>query len=69
MNDEKIAYSNLTGIDIDEQRRIWDERGKGYYGEYLVFCTLYKNIIGNCKLLMNLTIPTEASWKNLKLIF
>lgn len=63
MNDEKIAYSNLTGIDIDEQRRIWDERGKGYYGEYLVFCTLYKNIIGNCKLLMNLTIPTEASGK------
>lgn len=59
MLNEKAAYNNLTNIDIDEQQRIWDERGKGYYGEYLVFCDLYRNITGNCKLLMNLNIPSE----------
>ena len=59
MLNEKAAYNNLTNIDIDVQQRIWDERGKGYYGEYLVFCDLYRNITGNCKLLMNLNIPSE----------
>ena len=61
MLNEKAAYNNLTNIDIDEQQRIWDERGKGYYGEYLVFCDLYRNITGNCKLLMNLNIPSEQN--------
>ena len=31
------VYQKLTGVDINAQTRIWDERGKGYYGEYLVF--------------------------------
>lgn len=51
-------YKQLTNIDIEEQKKLWDERGKGYYGEFLVFCELYKNIAGNCKILMNLNIPT-----------
>jgi len=55
---EEIYY-NLTGVDIEEQKKIWDERGKGYYGEYLVLKTLYQNIPGTCKILMNLQIPAS----------
>ena len=57
--DIKDIYKQLTNVNIEEQKRLWDERGKGYYGEYLVFCELYKKIVGNCKILMNLNIPTE----------
>ena len=56
MNIENI-YRNLTGVDIDQQKQLWDERGKGYYGEYLVFEELYSRIIGNSKILMNVEIP------------
>lgn len=53
-------YRTLTNIDIAEQRRLWDERGKGYYGEYLVFSTLFsnQNIPGLYKILMNIQIPS-----------
>lgn len=54
-------YKQLTNVDIIEQKRIWDERGKGYYGEYLLFCELYKGITGNCKILMNLNIPADSA--------
>lgn len=54
---EKV-YHDLTGVDIDQQRILWDERGRGYYGEYLVFREIYPNVSGNCKILMNLRIPT-----------
>lgn len=57
--DIKDIYRQLTDVDIEAQKRLWDERGKGYYGEYLVFCELYKKIVGNCKILMNLNIPSE----------
>lgn len=53
------VYLNLTGINIDTQKLLWDERGKGYYGEYLVFKELYPTLTGNCKILMNLQIPTD----------
>lgn len=56
---EKI-YHHLTGVNIDEQKMIWDERGKGYYGEFLVLRNLYQNIPGVCKILMNLNIPTSS---------
>ena len=55
------TYKQLTGVDIEAQRRVWDERGKGYYGEYLLFCELYKGISGAGKILMNLRIPADAS--------
>lgn len=54
-------YKQLTNVDIEQQKQIWDERGKGYYGEYLLFCELYKNIPGNGKILMNLNIPVDES--------
>lgn len=57
MND---LYQQLTGVDIEQQHHLWDERGKGYYGEYLLFRDLYPNVTGQCKILMNLRIPTYS---------
>lgn len=54
-------YKQLTSVDIEQQKIIWDERGKGYYGEYLLFKKLYKSIYGMCKLIMNLNVPTTNS--------
>ncbi|MBQ6855878.1 MAG: NERD domain-containing protein [Lachnospiraceae bacterium] len=52
-------YQKLTGVKIDEECEKWDARGKGYYGEYIVFTNLYAHIPGKCKILMNLKIPSE----------
>lgn len=60
MNDIEEIYRSLTNVDIVQQQVLWDERGKGYYGEYLVFRELYFNLPGTCKLLMNLNIPTPS---------
>lgn len=57
---EKNIYKQLTDVDISEQRIIWDERGRGYYGEYLVFCELHRSAIGNSKILMNVNLPTDS---------
>ena len=54
-----LAYKELTGIDIEQQKQLWDERGKGYYGEYLVFSELYPYVPGACKILMNIEIPSD----------
>ena len=62
MNDGRhtgMIYQKLTGIKIDEQMKLWDARGKGYYGEYLLFSELYNKVSGTCKILMNLQIPSE----------
>lgn len=56
INIEEIYYK-LTNVDISQQRILWDERGKGYYGEYLVFREIYPTLPGNCKILMNINIP------------
>lgn len=57
--DIKVIYEQLTNVNIEAQKKLWDERGKGYYGEYLLFCELYKSIIGNGKILMNLNVPVD----------
>lgn len=57
--DVKSIYKQLTNVDIEEQKKLWNDRGKGYYGEFLVFCELYKKIPGYSKIIMNLNIPTE----------
>ena len=59
MIDIESIYRKLTNIDIHQQKLLWDERGKGYYGEFLVFSELYPNLPGACKILMNLNIPTS----------
>ncbi len=56
MNIKKV-YESATGVDINEQKLLWDERGKGYYGEFLVFKELYLGITGNYKFLFNVEIP------------
>ena len=33
-------YQQLTGIHVGEQLDEWDARGKGYYGEFLLFAEL-----------------------------
>lgn len=53
-------YQKITGIHVGEQLDEWNARGKGYYGEFLLFAELYKNISGNFKILMNLKIPSES---------
>ena len=58
-NNMDAIYHRLTGIHIGEQLDEWDARGKGYYGEFLLFSELYKNISGIYKILMNLQIPSE----------
>lgn len=57
--DIENVYKQLTNVDIEKQKQLWDDRGKGYYGKFLVFYELYKNISGKCKILMNLNIPVE----------
>ncbi len=59
--DINSIYYQLTSVDINMQKAIWDERGKGYYGEYLLFCELYKHIPGNGKILMNLNVPVNET--------
>ncbi len=59
--DIQRVYQELTGIDIQQQKVLWDERGKGYYGEYLVFEELYRFLPGACKILMNLEIPVTGN--------
>ena len=54
-----VVYERLTGINIGEQVSEWNARGKGYYGEFLLFSELYHHLPGSCKILMNLQIPSE----------
>lgn len=63
MENLKDIYKQLTSIDIEEQQRIWDERGKGYYGEYLLFSKVYSFVDASSKILMNLEIPADSSHK------
>lgn len=59
MVDIEETYQKLTGVNIETQKTLWNERGKGYYGEYLVFKDLYPSLSGNCKILMNLELPCD----------
>lgn len=62
-------YEELTGVNIDEQKAIWDERGRGYYGEYLVFRTLFDELSDDSKILMNVEIPTGDGDKTTEIDF
>ena len=56
MNMEEI-YRQASGVDIKEQERLWNERGKGYFGEYLVFSEVFPLCSEKAKLLTNVQIP------------
>ena len=53
------AYKEASGIDIQEQKEIWDERAKGYWGEYKVFSKLFRELDFPNKLMVNVQIPAE----------
>lgn len=57
----KEIYKNVSNINIDEQKKIWDERGKGYYGEFCLLENLYPNTNGIFKILMNLDVPVDIN--------
>lgn len=59
MDDLKAVYKELTSVDIDEQKELWNKRGKGYYGEYLLLTKLYPSIDGQSKILMNIKLPAS----------
>ena len=60
MENLEEIYKKLTGVDISEQKKLWDERGKGYYGEFLAFCEVFLKVAGQCKIIMNLQLPTPT---------
>lgn len=59
MSDLDQIYFDATSVNINEQIDLWDKRGIGYYGEYMLFSDLYKHVNGQCKILMNLNIPVS----------
>lgn len=52
-------YQRMTGVNLEEQRQIWDERAKGYVGEYQIFQELFFKMGDNCKFLGNIVLPTK----------
>ncbi len=46
MSDLDKTYFVVTSVNLNEQMALWDERGKGYYGEYMLFSDLYKHVNG-----------------------
>ena len=59
----KKAYKEASGVDIDSERKIGDERAKGYVGEYKVFSTLFTELDFPNKILVNVQIPTADGRK------
>ncbi len=55
----KNAYEAASGVDLEFQRKLWDERAKGYWGEYKVFSLLFKKVDLPCKILVNVRIPAD----------
>ncbi len=50
-------YEQSSGVNLAEQQRLWDERGKGYYGEFLVFSEVFPLCSDKAKILTNVQIP------------
>lgn len=64
---EKL-YQQLTGINIEEQKQLWDECGRGHYGKFLVFKKIYQSVPGCGKILVNLQVPTSESVAEIDLL-
>ena len=52
-------YEEASGVDLIKQREIWDERAKGYWGEYKVFAALFGELDFPNKILVNVEIPAD----------
>lgn len=57
MENTKDIYKQLTSVNLDEQIDKWDERGKGYYGEYRILENILYSLKGDFKVLMNVELP------------
>ena len=53
------AYMEASGINIEEQKDIWNERAKGYWGEYKVFSLLFNELNFPNKIMVNVEIPSD----------
>ncbi len=53
-------YDQASGVDLEEQKRLWDERGRGYYGEYLVFSKVFELCSDQAKILTNVHVPIDG---------
>lgn len=53
------AYEKASNVDVLKQKEIWDERAKGYWGEYKVFSILFKELDFPNKMLVNVQIPAD----------
>ncbi len=53
-------YEQSSGVNLSEQARLWDERGKGYYGEFLVFSKIFPLCSDQAKILTNVRVPIDG---------
>lgn len=56
----KQAYKNLTGVDVERQKALRNERAKGYIGEFEVLSELLQYVEGKFKVLMNLNVAIDG---------
>lgn len=64
----KQVYKNLTGVDVEQQKGLGDERAKGYIGEFEVLSQILKSVEGKFKILMNLKVPIEGKTTEIDLL-
>ena len=53
-------YEQSSGVNLEEQKRIWDKNGKGRYGEYLVFSRIFPLCSDQAKILTNVRVPIDG---------
>ena len=53
-------YEQSSGVNLEEQKRIWDKNGKGRYGEYLVFSKIFPLCSDQAKILTNVRVPIDG---------
>ena len=64
----KQAYKNLTGVDVERQKALRNERAKGYIGEVEVLSELLQYVEGKFKVLMNLNVPIDGKKTEIDLL-
>lgn len=64
----KQAYKNLTGVDVERQKELRNERAKGYIGEFEVLSEILQYVEGKFKVLMNLNVPIDGKKTEIDLL-
>lgn len=68
MRDIEKIYRNLSGVELNDQSTISDERAKGYVGEFRVLSEVLASIEGDFKILMNLHVPINSKKTEIDLL-